>query len=272
MANYTVLPHVDDFMKSSDISDALDAIEALPLAGGTMSGTLNVPTIQNLLNTDLVIDAYNDDGAGTHNYFKFNPYGGSFEMPDNSAGIIFENASAIREAGEQGLEIECSVGYRWQWVAGRMILRMVNSGQIARILAIDGIVPAPTDDINMGFVSGSRWETADGTVYICTDSSDDAAVWEIQTNADLPEILTPSSALTISPLSGTYAEGYKHTFYITPTGSAQTLDFSGIAIPSDSVITLPKSLEESKLYIVQITYYGGFWMLTSVVGGYSNPD
>jgi len=65
----------------------------VPLAGGTMTGTLYVPTIGNILNTNLVIDAYNDDGAGTHNYFTFNPYGGGFQLPSGSAGITFGNAS-----------------------------------------------------------------------------------------------------------------------------------------------------------------------------------
>jgi hypothetical protein len=108
---------------------------------------------------------------------------------DNNASIIWDNASAIREAGEQGLEIECSVGYRWQWVAGRMILRQINSGQISRILAIDDITPGATHDITEGFVPGTRWETVDGTVYVCTDSTEDAAVWEpiLITAADISD-------------------------------------------------------------------------------------
>ena len=61
----------------------------LPLAGGTMSGTLFLPTIRNLLNQNLVVDAYNDTGAGTHNYFNFNPFGGGFELPASSSGIKF---------------------------------------------------------------------------------------------------------------------------------------------------------------------------------------
>jgi hypothetical protein len=185
---------------------------------------------------------------------------------DDNATIGWDNGSAIREAGEQGLEIECSVGYRWQWVSGRMILRMVNSGQIARILAIDGIVPASTDDITIGFVSGTRWETADGTVYICTDSTEDAAVWEMQINGGLPEILTPATALTISPPSGTYAVGYKHVYYVTPSG-AQTLAFNGISIPTDSGISLPKTLTDGHLYVVQIIWSGSIWMLVTVIGG-----
>ncbi len=96
---------------------------------------------------------------------------------DDNATILWDNGSAIREAGDQGLEIECSVGYRWQWVAGRMLLRQVNSGQIKRIIAIDEINPAATDDETQGFVPGTRWETVDGSIYLCTDATTGAAVW-----------------------------------------------------------------------------------------------
>jgi microcystin-dependent protein len=96
---------------------------------------------------------------------------------DDNATIGFDNSSAIREAGAQGLEIECSVGYRWQWVAGRMILRQVNSGQIQRVLGIDGVTPGSSDDSSNGFIVGTRWETQNGTIYECTDSTNGAAVW-----------------------------------------------------------------------------------------------
>jgi hypothetical protein len=63
----------------------------LPLAGGTLTGLVYASTIgfRNPLNQNFVIDAYNDTGAGTHNYFKFNPYGGGLELPTNSSGIKF---------------------------------------------------------------------------------------------------------------------------------------------------------------------------------------
>ena len=133
--------------------------------------------------------------------------GGSNYLPlaggtmDANASIIWDNASAIREAGAQGLEIECSVGYRWQWVAGRMILRQINSGQIQRVLAIDGVTPGNTEDISEGFIVGTRWETQDGTIYECTDSTDGAAVW-----ANVSPVITNTDAtlddLTITSLRG----------------------------------------------------------------------
>ena len=130
------------------------------------------------------LDTTADDPVLTEEQWSEGGGGGGDYLPlaggtmDANASIIWGNASAIREAGAQGLEIECSVGYRWQWVAGRMILRQINSGQIQRVLAIDGVTPGDTEDISEGFIVGTRWETQDGTIYECTDSTDSAAVWE----------------------------------------------------------------------------------------------
>ena len=138
------------------------------------------------------------------------PTGGDF-LPltggtmESGADIIFANASAIREAGAQGLEIECSVGYRWQWVAGRMILRQVNSGQIARIIAIDEINPAATDDETQGFVIGTRWETINGTIYECTDATTDDAVWV--TGGTLGTAAFTDSTAYATAAQGTLADG-----------------------------------------------------------------
>ena len=124
---------------------------------------------------DLWVQTLLDSKANNQDLADYLPLAGG--IMDDNATIGWDNAAAIREAGAQGLEIECSAGYRWQWVAGRMILRQINSEQIARIIAIDGINPSATDDITQGFVPNTRWETVDGTIYICTDATEDAAVW-----------------------------------------------------------------------------------------------
>jgi hypothetical protein len=84
-------------------------------------------------------------------------------------------------------------------------------------------------------------------------------------------VLTPDSPLSLSPTAGTYAVGDKQLFHITPSG-AQDLSLTDIVVPSDSAITFPKTLNDGELYIVQITYSGSFWMLTSLVGGYPTPS
>ncbi len=65
----------------------------LPLAGGTLTGAVYVPQINNILNTDLVIDSYNDTGAGTHYLHKFTPYDGKFVLAPNGGGLTFPDAS-----------------------------------------------------------------------------------------------------------------------------------------------------------------------------------
>ena len=61
----------------------------LPLAGGTLTGAVVVTQINNTLNADLVIDSYNDTGAGTHYLHKFTPYDGKFNLATNGGGLVF---------------------------------------------------------------------------------------------------------------------------------------------------------------------------------------
>jgi len=147
------------------------------IGGSQVPGATGKSAYQSYLDTTaddpvLTEEEWSEGGGGGGDYLPL--AGGTM---DANATITWGNASAIREAGAQGLEIECSVGYRWQFVAGRMILRQINSGQIQRVLAIDGVTPGDTEDISEGFIVGTRWETQDGTIYECTDSTDGAAVW-----------------------------------------------------------------------------------------------
>lgn len=66
---------------------------ALPLTGGTLSGTLSLPTVKNLLNAELVVDSYNDTGAGTHYIHKFTPFDGIFALATNGGGLKFPDGT-----------------------------------------------------------------------------------------------------------------------------------------------------------------------------------
>lgn len=63
------------------------------LSGATFSGEIVTPTLGNLLNADLVIDSYNDTGAGTHYLHKFTPYDGKFVLAANGGGITFPDGT-----------------------------------------------------------------------------------------------------------------------------------------------------------------------------------
>lgn len=72
---------------------------ALKLTGGTLSGELNTPELGNILNTNLVIDSYNDTGAGTHYYHTFTPFDGKFNLAPNGGGLTFPNGTTQTTAG-----------------------------------------------------------------------------------------------------------------------------------------------------------------------------
>jgi hypothetical protein len=72
---------------------------ALKLTGGTLSGTLFLPTARNLLNTDLNIVAYNDTGAGTTYTHSFKPFDGTFQLAANGGGLRFPDSTVQATAG-----------------------------------------------------------------------------------------------------------------------------------------------------------------------------
>lgn len=65
------------------------------------------------------------------------------------------------------------------------------------------------------------------------------------------------------------SEGMKWECWVSCDGTARTLNFgAGVLLPSDSALSLPKTLTINKLYIVLLKYNGTAWMLASIVGGY----
>jgi hypothetical protein len=93
----------------------------------------------------------------------------------------------------------------------------------------------------------------------------------IAASATTPTSLTPSSSTyALQAPSGTFAAGARAKYHITPSaGCALTMD-PAIVIPSDSTF-VSKLLTAHALYIVQLEYSGSFWVLESLVGGYTQP-
>jgi hypothetical protein len=63
------------------------------LADPIFSGKIQTPTIKNILNADLVIDSYNDTGAGTHYLHKFTPFDGKLVLATNGGGLTFPDGT-----------------------------------------------------------------------------------------------------------------------------------------------------------------------------------
>jgi hypothetical protein len=59
----------------------------------SFSGKITTPTVSNVLNSDLVIDSYNDTGAGTHYLHKFTPFDGKLVLATNGGGLTFPDGT-----------------------------------------------------------------------------------------------------------------------------------------------------------------------------------
>jgi len=100
-------------------------------------------------------------------------------------GILLDNGSRLREGtidagtgGSKGIAQICGVGYELKWEAGSEYVMNGNGDQIREVRYKFGETPTATDDVTKGFTVGSRWVLDNGDVYICSDATATAAVWE----------------------------------------------------------------------------------------------
>lgn len=101
--------------------------------------------------------------------------------------ITFDNNSRIRKGltdsgngGAKGVALVCSLDYELKWEAGRQYVMQQDGFTIREVSHNFTITPTATDDDTKGFVIGSRWILDNGDVYVCTDATEDSAVWELQ--------------------------------------------------------------------------------------------
>ena len=123
--------------------------------------------------------------------------------------IILDNGSLLRKGtidagygGANGIAQICSVGYELKWEAGRLYVMGDGGTTIREVSHNFTTTPVATDDITKGFIVGSRWLLDDGTLYVCTDNTDDTAVWELQTAVTSVGLTMPSAfSVTNSPIT-----------------------------------------------------------------------
>ena len=106
---------------------------------------------------------------------------------DSSAAIAFANGSKLQEGnsttglgGGGGLELECAVGYRLKWEAGRLYI-LQGDGITIRHSLFQFTTPSISDDETKGFIVGSSWTTDNNVRYLCTDAS--TGTWEIDSSS-----------------------------------------------------------------------------------------
>lgn len=107
----------------------------------------------------------------------------------NNSGVLLENTSRLREGtidsgAGGGIAQICAVGYELKWEAGSQYVMDGNGTYIREVNHKFNTIPTSTNDKTEGFYVGSRWILDNGDVYVCTDWTENAAVWEIVPNAD----------------------------------------------------------------------------------------
>lgn len=152
-------------------------------------------------------------GGGTQNLNEVlvegNLTGGENISISSGDSIILDNGSLLRKGtidagygGANGISQICAVGYELKWEAGRLYVMGDGGTTIREVSHNFTTTPVATDDITKGFIVGSRWLLDDGTLYICTDNTDDTAVWELQTAVTSVGLTMPSAfSVTNSPIT-----------------------------------------------------------------------
>ena len=169
---------------------------------------------------------------------------------DATQGVLFNNGSRLREGtidallgGSKGIAQICAVGYELKWEAGRQYVMDGTGIYIRWSLYNFTITPTITDDVTLGYLTGSRWSLDDGTTYVCTDNTTGAAVWVLagfvpytgaMANVDLGtyNLIADQLALNVSP-SGTLAVG--STQWNNTLGSSETMLKGGSVVLKNGV-------------------------------------
>jgi len=126
----------------------------------------------------------------------------------DEAKILFDNGSRLKKGttnsytgGNGGIAQVCSINYELKWEAGRLYTMQQDGFTIREVSHNFTLTPGVNDDITRGFVSDSRWILDNGNIYICTDNTEGAAVWELQVSV-VPGLqdVTDIGANTTNPI------------------------------------------------------------------------
>lgn len=162
------------------ISTTLDGTEIVPIVQGGVTSQATTQDIADLGGGTQNLQSVTDAGNTTTNDIQF----------DAGVGVLLDNTSRLREGtidagygGAKGIAQICAVGYELKWESGSLYVMDGNGTHIRHTLYNFASVPSITEDITKGFLVGTRWSLDNGNVYVCTDNSIGAAVWEFQINA-----------------------------------------------------------------------------------------
>jgi hypothetical protein len=139
--------------------------------------------------TQIIVTTQNGGGAQNLNdvLSEGNETDGENIFISDGDEITFDNGSRIRKGltdagngGAKGVALVCSLDYELKWEAGRQYVMQQDGFTIREVSHNFTITPSATDDSTKGFAIDSRWILDNGDVYVCTDATEDSAVWELQ--------------------------------------------------------------------------------------------
>jgi hypothetical protein len=183
-----------------------------------------------------------------------NTTGGENISISNGDAVILDNGSMLKKGtidagngGLGGIAQICGLGYEHKWEAGRLYITN-SSGNIIREVSHNfTITPTATDDVTKGFVQDTRWILDNGDVYLCTDPTEDNAVWELQefeqVNSDwdatsgVAEILNKPSIPAAQVNSDWNATSGVEEILNKPTITDGTVTSVGLTMPSAFSVT-----------------------------------
>jgi nitrogen fixation protein len=195
--------------------------------------TINV--VDNLITVN--INKVTGGGGGTQTLAETlvlgNTTGGENISISNGDAIILDNGSMLKKGtidagngGAKGISQICGVGYEHKWEAGRLYIMNDGGTTIREVSHNFTITPTATDDVTKGFVQNTRWILDNGDVYVCTDPTEDAAVWElVNTIPTLQQVTDAGNETTTS---------IKASQLVTQTnGSAKSMTLSSNNVQSE---------------------------------------
>jgi hypothetical protein len=182
-----------------------------------------------------------------------NTTGGENISISNGDAIILDNGSMLKKGtidagngGSKGISQICSVGYEHKWEAGRLYIMNDGGTTIREVSHNFTNVPTATDDVTKGFVQNTRWILDNGDVYVCTDPTEDAAVWSLLNTIPTLQEVTDAGYETTNPIKAyqlvTQTNGGTKTMTLSSNNVEeehyaewQNKDYTGIADISDII-------------------------------------
>jgi nitrogen fixation protein len=109
--------------------------------------------------------------------------------------IVLDNGANLKKGttdaglgGTKGIALRCAVDYELKWEAGRLYVMGGDGFTIREVSHNFTTLPTVTDDDDKGFTIDSRWILDNGDVYVCTDATTGAAVWQLYSVGATPTL------------------------------------------------------------------------------------